>query len=119
MQSYAHLTDAHLVNNYIHGDEKSLEILVYKHKSKIYNFILVINRWHINWKDYNDYLKDFRYLNLHSLSKFMSKRFGIHALQISLDNTTRIICYIILFDILLINSQQKINISYNCGNIIF
>tara|TARA_A200000113_G_C8841511_1_gene347054 strand:+ start:61 stop:651 length:591 start_codon:yes stop_codon:yes gene_type:complete len=39
MQSYAHLTDAHLVNNYIHGDEKSLEILVYKHKSKIYNFI--------------------------------------------------------------------------------
>lgn len=39
MQSYVHLTDAHLVNNYIHGDEKSLEILVYKHKSKIYNFI--------------------------------------------------------------------------------
>ena len=39
MQSYAHLTDAHLVNNYIQGDEKSLEILVYKHKSKIYNFI--------------------------------------------------------------------------------
>lgn len=39
MQSYANLTDAHLVNNYIHGDEKSLEILVYKHKSKIYNFI--------------------------------------------------------------------------------
>lgn len=39
MQSYAHLTYAHLVNNYIHGDEKSLEILVYKHKSKIYNFI--------------------------------------------------------------------------------
>lgn len=39
MLSYAHLTDAHLVNNYIQGDEKSLEILVYKHKSKIYNFI--------------------------------------------------------------------------------
>ena len=39
MQSYVHLTDAHLVNNYIHGDEKSLEILVYKHKLKIYNFI--------------------------------------------------------------------------------
>ena len=32
-------TDANLIRNYIHGDEKSLEILIYKHKSKIYNFI--------------------------------------------------------------------------------
>tara|TARA_B100000575_G_C23050190_1_gene604538 strand:- start:223 stop:813 length:591 start_codon:yes stop_codon:yes gene_type:complete len=32
-------TDACLIRNYINGDEKSLEILIYKHKSKIYNFI--------------------------------------------------------------------------------
>ena len=32
-------TDASLIRNYIQGDEKSLEILIYKHKSKIYNFI--------------------------------------------------------------------------------
>ena len=32
-------TDAHLVNNYISGNEKSLELLILKHKSKIYNFI--------------------------------------------------------------------------------
>ena len=31
--------DSHLVSEYIAGDEKSLEILIYKHKSKIYNFI--------------------------------------------------------------------------------
>ena len=32
-------TDANLIKDYIQGDEKSLEILIYKHKSKIYNFI--------------------------------------------------------------------------------
>jgi RNA polymerase sigma-70 factor (ECF subfamily) len=32
-------TDAHLVSDFILGNEKSLEILIYKHKSKIYNFI--------------------------------------------------------------------------------
>ena len=32
-------TDANLITNYIQGDEKSLERLIYKHKSKIYNFI--------------------------------------------------------------------------------
>tara|TARA_A100001011_G_scaffold124378_1_gene131271 strand:- start:442 stop:1032 length:591 start_codon:yes stop_codon:yes gene_type:complete len=32
-------TDANLIRDYIQGDEKSLEILIYKHKSKIYNFI--------------------------------------------------------------------------------
>ena len=31
--------DADLIRDYINGDEKSLEILIYKHKSKIYNFI--------------------------------------------------------------------------------
>ncbi|MEK9603040.1 MAG: sigma-70 family RNA polymerase sigma factor [Flavobacteriaceae bacterium] len=41
-----HQTDAHLVSDYILGNEKSLEILIYKHKSKIYNFIFskVLNR---------------------------------------------------------------------------
>ena len=41
MQSF-HLnqqTDAYLVSEYISGNEKSLETLIYKHKSKIYNFI--------------------------------------------------------------------------------
>ena len=33
------LTDALLVKNYIAGDEKSLEILIKRHQSKIYNFI--------------------------------------------------------------------------------
>lgn len=32
-------TDAQLVSSYVSGDEKSLEILINKHKSKIYNFI--------------------------------------------------------------------------------
>ena len=36
----SHLTtDACLIRKYVQGDEKSLELLVYKHKSKIYNFI--------------------------------------------------------------------------------
>ena len=39
MHSISHFTDATLINNYIQGDEKSLEKLIYKHKSKIYNFI--------------------------------------------------------------------------------
>ena len=39
MHSISHPTDATLINNYIQGDEKSLEKLIYKHKSKIYNFI--------------------------------------------------------------------------------
>ena len=33
------LDDAQLVNNYINGCEKSLEVLINKHKFKIYNFI--------------------------------------------------------------------------------
>ena len=33
------LDDAQLVHNYINGCEKSLEILVNKHKFKLYNFI--------------------------------------------------------------------------------
>ena len=39
-------TDAHLVSEYISGDENSLGILIYKHKSRIYNFIFskVLNR---------------------------------------------------------------------------
>ena len=39
-------TDSHLVSDYISGDEKSLETLIYRHKSKIYNFIFskVLNR---------------------------------------------------------------------------
>ncbi len=39
-------TDADLISEYIAGHEKSLEILIYKHKSRIYNFIFskVLNR---------------------------------------------------------------------------
>ena len=39
-------TDANLISGYISGDEKALEILVHKYKSKIYNFIFskVVNR---------------------------------------------------------------------------
>ena len=39
-------TDAYLISQYISGDEKSLETLIFRHKSKIYNFIFskVINR---------------------------------------------------------------------------
>ena len=48
MQSTQHFkqTDANLIGEYILGDEKSLEILIYRHKSKIYNFIFskVMNR---------------------------------------------------------------------------
>ena len=39
MQSIIPPTDAQLVSDYIKGNEKSLESLIYKHKSKIYNFI--------------------------------------------------------------------------------
>ena len=39
MQPIAPPTDAQLVVDYIQGNEKSLESLIYKHKSKIYNFI--------------------------------------------------------------------------------
>ena len=39
MNTISHSTDATLINNYIQGDETSLEKLIYKHKSKIYNFI--------------------------------------------------------------------------------
>ena len=48
MQTSQHCkyTDAHLVDRYILGDEKSLELLIYRHKSKIFNFIFskVMNR---------------------------------------------------------------------------
>jgi len=33
------ITDASLVSNYINGDEKSIEILIKRHKQKIYSFI--------------------------------------------------------------------------------
>ena len=39
MRNISHSTDAKLISDYIQGDEKSLETLIYKHKSKIYNFI--------------------------------------------------------------------------------
>ena len=39
MHTISRSNDAELVNNYIQGDEKSLETLIYKYKSKIYNFI--------------------------------------------------------------------------------
>ena len=32
-------TDAHLLSDYIKGCEKSFELLIHRHKSKIYNFI--------------------------------------------------------------------------------
>jgi RNA polymerase sigma-70 factor (ECF subfamily) len=40
------LQDAVLVSNYINGDEKSLEVLVLRHKDKIYGFIYkkILNR---------------------------------------------------------------------------
>jgi RNA polymerase sigma-70 factor (ECF subfamily) len=34
------LSDGVLVSNYISGDEKSLEILIYRHKQRIFSFIL-------------------------------------------------------------------------------
>ena len=39
-------TDSNLVSDYISGNENSLEILIHKHKSKVYNFIFskVFNR---------------------------------------------------------------------------
>ena len=39
-------SDTNLVSDYISGNEKSLEILIHKHKSKLYNFIFskVFNR---------------------------------------------------------------------------
>jgi RNA polymerase sigma factor (sigma-70 family) len=36
---YELITDATLVNNYIKGDENALEILIKRHKQKIYSFI--------------------------------------------------------------------------------
>ena len=39
MRNVSDSTDAKLISDYIRGDEKSLESLIYKHKSKIYNFI--------------------------------------------------------------------------------
>ncbi len=33
------ITDSQLVQRYIRGDEKALEVLITRHKSKIYNFI--------------------------------------------------------------------------------
>lgn len=36
---YELITDATLVNNYIKGDESALEILIKRHKQKIYSFI--------------------------------------------------------------------------------
>ena len=34
------IADSFLVNNYIHGNEKSLEILIIRHKQRIFSFIL-------------------------------------------------------------------------------
>ena len=39
MHKSSSFPDSKLVKNYIQGDENSLEILVHRHKSKIYNFI--------------------------------------------------------------------------------
>ncbi len=39
MENSKYLDDAELVSNYINGCEKSLELLVNKHKFKLYNFI--------------------------------------------------------------------------------
>ena len=39
MRNVSDSTDAKLISDYTVGDEKSLESLIYKHKSKIYNFI--------------------------------------------------------------------------------
>ena len=39
MHKFSSFPDSKLVKNYIQGDENSLEILVHRHKSKIYNFI--------------------------------------------------------------------------------
>ena len=36
---YENIPDATLVNNYIIGDESALEILITRHKQKIYSFI--------------------------------------------------------------------------------
>ncbi|AUP77229.1 RNA polymerase sigma factor [Flavivirga eckloniae] len=36
---YDIISDANLVSNYIKGDESALEILIHKHKQKIYSFI--------------------------------------------------------------------------------
>lgn len=36
---YFHIPDAVLVSHYINGDEKSLSILIHRHKQKIYSFI--------------------------------------------------------------------------------
>jgi len=40
MESKQQTTDSVLVNNYIHGSEKSLEILVQRHKQRIFSFII-------------------------------------------------------------------------------
>jgi RNA polymerase sigma factor (sigma-70 family) len=39
ISNFNNITDAHLVHEYTQGSEKSLEILIYRHKSKIFNFI--------------------------------------------------------------------------------
>lgn len=39
ISNFNNITDAHLVHEYTQGSEKSLEILIYRHESKIYNFI--------------------------------------------------------------------------------
>ena len=39
MHKSSSFPDSKLVKNYIQGDENSLEILIHRHKSKIYNFI--------------------------------------------------------------------------------
>ena len=39
MHKSSSFPDSTLVKNYIQGDENSLEILIHRHKSKIYNFI--------------------------------------------------------------------------------
>ena len=39
MHTFSSFPDSKLVKDYIQGDENSLEILIHRHKSKIYNFI--------------------------------------------------------------------------------
>ena len=43
ISNFNNITDAHLVHEYTQGSEKSLEILIYRHKSKIYNFIFSLS----------------------------------------------------------------------------
>ena len=42
MHTFSSFPDCKLIKDYIQGDENSLEVLIHRHKSKIYNFKSVI-----------------------------------------------------------------------------